>query len=159
MSISIFLVVSIKGALAASAPIYLTAGLSPSTLFFEDVTNDFKKEDGCEPLIRQAFAAMDAAYSKGDYATLSEKFQLCKPISDPAGYRHLLLWMRNAFTIMVFKLFLKKPFNFQLKSNIYLNQPLKYPLPSIDRLWSIIHIKHRFWEIYLPGRFTTHVNI
>jgi len=51
-------------------------------------------------LVRQAFAAMDAAYQKGDYQTLNSKFKLCKPISDQAGYNHLLLWMRNAFTIM-----------------------------------------------------------
>lgn len=29
----------VQGAIAASAPIYLTSGLMPSTLFFEDVTN------------------------------------------------------------------------------------------------------------------------
>jgi hypothetical protein len=29
----------VNGSLAASAPIYLTAGLAPSTLFFSDVTN------------------------------------------------------------------------------------------------------------------------
>ena len=90
----------IRGSIAASAPIYLTSGLSPSTLFFQDVTNDFAREPGCVPLVKQAFAAMDDAFNKGDYATLNNKFKLCKPISDPAGYRHLLLWMRNAFTIM-----------------------------------------------------------
>ena len=43
---------------------------------------------------------MDSAFAKGDYATLNDKFKLCKPISDQAGYHHLLMWMRNAFTIM-----------------------------------------------------------
>ena len=90
----------VQGAIAASAPIYLTAGLAESTLFFQDVTNDFAKEDGCVPLVKKAFGAMDSLYQQGDYATLSEKFALCKPISDPAGYHHLLMWMRNAFTIM-----------------------------------------------------------
>ncbi|RNA18807.1 dipeptidyl peptidase 2-like [Brachionus plicatilis] len=90
----------VRGALAASAPIYLTAGLAPSTLFFQDVTNDFDKEPGCVPLVRQAFDAMENAAKQGDYKLLSEKFKLCEPISDAAGYKHLLLWMRNAFTIM-----------------------------------------------------------
>jgi hypothetical protein len=63
---------------------------------------DFLKEDPkCVPLIKKAFAAMEDAHKQGDYATLSSKFQLCDPISDDAGYKHLLLWMRNAFTIMV----------------------------------------------------------
>ena len=43
---------------------------------------------------------MDTAYQRGDYKTLNDKFKLCKPISDPAGYHHLLMWMRNSFTIM-----------------------------------------------------------
>ena len=90
----------VQGALAASAPIYLTAGLSPSTLFFQDVTKDFEREPGCVPLVKQAFAAMEDLFQKQDYKTLSSKFQLCSPISDPAGYHHLLLWLRNAFTIM-----------------------------------------------------------
>ena len=63
-------------------------------------TKDFAKEPGCEPLVREAFAAMDDLFQKKDYRTLSTKFKLCQPISDPAGYHHLLLWLRNAFTIM-----------------------------------------------------------
>jgi len=90
----------VQGALAASAPIYLTAGLSKSTLFFEAVTKDFEKEEGCVPLVRQAFDLMEELAKKEDFATLSKEFSLCKPISDPAGYHHLLMWMRNAFTIM-----------------------------------------------------------
>jgi dipeptidyl-peptidase II len=90
----------VKGALAASAPIYLTSGLAPSTLFFQDVTKDFDREPGCVSLVKKSFAAMNDVFQKGDYATLNDKFKLCKPISDPAGYNHLLLWMRNAFTIM-----------------------------------------------------------
>ncbi len=31
------------------------------------------------------------------YSILSEKFKLCNPISDQAGYNHLIGWMRNAF--------------------------------------------------------------
>lgn len=61
---------------------------------------DFDREPGCVAQVREAFSAMDALYQKQDYATLSSKFKLCQPISDPAGYHHLLLWLRNAFTIM-----------------------------------------------------------
>jgi dipeptidyl-peptidase-2 len=91
----------VQGAIAASAPIYLTAGLGESTQFFQDVTKDFEREPGCVPLVRKAFATIDALHQKGDYTTLSSKLQLCHPISDDAGYNHLLLWARNAFTIMV----------------------------------------------------------
>lgn len=90
----------VQGALAASAPIYLIAGLESSTLFFSSVTDDFSKEKDCVPLIKEAFAAMDHLNKIQDYSTLSSKFALCKPINDQAGYNHLLLWMRNAFTIM-----------------------------------------------------------
>ncbi len=90
----------VQGALAASAPIYLIAGLESSTLFFSSVTDDFSKEPGCVPLIKQAFSEMTSLHQKQDYETLSSKFALCNPIVDDAGFNHLLLWMRNAFTIM-----------------------------------------------------------
>ena len=61
---------------------------------------DFDREPGCVLLVKQAFAAMNDLYKKQDYKTLSSKFQLCNAISDEAGYHHLLLWLRNAFTIM-----------------------------------------------------------
>ena len=61
---------------------------------------DFDREPGCVPLVKEAFAAMDELYKNQDYKTLSSKFQLCNPIADAAGYNHLLLWLRNAFTIM-----------------------------------------------------------
>ncbi len=66
----------------------------------EKISKDFAKEPGCVPLVRKAFAAMDDSFKKGDYSTLNNAFKLCNPISDEAGYHHLLLWMRNAFTIM-----------------------------------------------------------
>ena len=49
---------------------------------------DFAREPGCVDLVKQAFGAMDSAFAKGDYATLNDKFKLCKPISDQAGYHH-----------------------------------------------------------------------
>ena len=51
-------------------------------------------------LVKEAFATMEALRQKNDYATLSSKFSLCDAIGDDAGYHHLLMWMRNAFTIM-----------------------------------------------------------
>ncbi len=52
------------------------------------------------PLIKEAFAEMETLHQAGDYSTLSRKFALCNSINDEAGYKHLLYWMRNAFTIM-----------------------------------------------------------
>jgi dipeptidyl-peptidase-2 len=43
---------------------------------------------------------MQEAFERKDFATLNKAFALCQPISDEAGYHHLLLWFRNAFTIM-----------------------------------------------------------
>lgn len=62
---------------------------------------DFKAIDGCEPLVRQGFAAIDDLYQRGEYAKLSNTMNLCKQITNAAEYRHMLLWLRNAFTIMV----------------------------------------------------------
>ena len=46
---------------------------------------DFEKQDGCVPLVKQAFAEMEDTFQRGDYATLNSKFELCDPISDEAG--------------------------------------------------------------------------
>ncbi len=43
----------VQGALAASAPIYLIAGLESSSLFFSSVTEDFSREPGCVPDTRK----------------------------------------------------------------------------------------------------------
>ncbi len=34
------------------------------------------------------------------YTTLSDKFKLCQPLKTDADYKHLLYWIRNAFTTM-----------------------------------------------------------
>ncbi|KAK2149034.1 hypothetical protein LSH36_471g05010 [Paralvinella palmiformis] len=93
----------ISGSIAASAPIYLTAGVSSRRFFFEDVTQDFKTAlSGCADGVRQGFRQMFNVISKGKQGLqqISEVFNLCSPLTQRQHVEHLVGWIRNAFTYL-----------------------------------------------------------
>lgn len=88
----------ITGSIASSAPIFLLDPDFPKTFFWKTVTKDFNDvSDQCTVQVKTAFQAMDTAISKGDFSSISQKFRLCKDLKSLEDYRHLLLWIRNAF--------------------------------------------------------------
>ena len=48
----------------------------------------------------QAFVDLQSAFSRGDTALISRVFRLCREISSAKDFRHLLLFVRNAFTLL-----------------------------------------------------------
>ncbi|KAI8518757.1 Dipeptidyl peptidase 2 [Branchiostoma belcheri] len=93
----------VTGALAASAPIYLVAGLTEEHQFFQDVTEDFRKSDAHCPLkVQSAFVQMEELAAEGQQGLkeLSDRFRLCSPLTDRQDLSHLYGWVRNSFTTL-----------------------------------------------------------
>lgn len=92
----------IDGALAASAPIYIVAGLSSPTDFFSKVTMDFENIDKkCPDIVRQAFSNIQDLSKQGEsgLAQLTKSLKLCKPMTNDKVH-HLIGWVRNSFTML-----------------------------------------------------------
>jgi len=91
----------VEGAIAASAPMRLADTPSKRTLFWSEVTKDFRNVNGKSPdVVQQAFADLQSSYSSGNMDLISRVFRLCHPISSAKDFRHLLLFIRNAFTLL-----------------------------------------------------------
>lgn len=92
----------VAGAIAASAPIYLVAGDSSRDTFFHDVTADFRKIDNCFDDVKSSFSQIASLAMTGasGFEKLSSEFRLCPAIKSTKDYRHLLGWLRNAFTVL-----------------------------------------------------------
>jgi dipeptidyl-peptidase-2 len=93
----------IAGSIAASAPILVVAGQSSRDDFFRDVTQDFKNAvPKCDTSVRDAFSTIAHLATTGDagYKTLTDTFKLCSQLKSLQDYRHLIGWMRNAFTVL-----------------------------------------------------------
>ncbi|CAD5117387.1 DgyrCDS6162 [Dimorphilus gyrociliatus] len=84
----------IQGGIAASAPVLSIVNPTyRDRYFFQSVTKSFADE-GCADKIRTTIKHITI---KKDYAVISNKFNLCKPLTDEAGLNQFLGWIRNAF--------------------------------------------------------------
>lgn len=92
----------VSGSIAASAPILSVVGDAPRDSFFQHVTADFKKIENCYDNVIASFyqIASLAATGTAGYEKLSSVFRLCPSLRSEADYRHLLGWLRNAFTVL-----------------------------------------------------------
>jgi len=91
----------VEGAIAASAPLRLADTPSKRTLFWAEVTKDFFNVNKKSPqVVRQAFIDLHSAYNRGDLSLISRVFRLCRPLASAKDFRHLLLFVRNAFTLL-----------------------------------------------------------
>lgn len=91
----------IAGSIASSAPILLLDPEFPNTFFWKTVTKDFTDvSDQCRAKVINAFDVMARLIDEGGFGAISQKFHLCKELKSKEDYRHLLLWIRNAFGSM-----------------------------------------------------------
>lgn len=91
----------VSGALAASAPIFSTAGLGYPEQFFRDVTADFEAvSPRCSAAVRAAFQQLKELAECQDYRQIQYEFALCQPPSSPQDIHQLNGLLRNAFTLM-----------------------------------------------------------
>uniref|UniRef100_T1JJP3 Uncharacterized protein n=1 Tax=Strigamia maritima TaxID=126957 RepID=T1JJP3_STRMM len=90
----------IDGAIAASAPVYLVAGLDARDTFFPAVTKDFSDVSPlCAQQVQSAFSIVSSLAQQGTEGLLeiSRDFKLCSPLKNDTDFKHLLMWARNAF--------------------------------------------------------------
>uniref|UniRef100_A0A1X7UN09 Uncharacterized protein n=1 Tax=Amphimedon queenslandica TaxID=400682 RepID=A0A1X7UN09_AMPQE len=88
------------GALAASAPMYMTAGLTESTAFFQKVTQDFADADSASPdVVRGAYADIIKNAYEGNFQFITDSMRLCNTLTVDK-VEHLQGWARDAFTTM-----------------------------------------------------------
>ncbi|XP_023215834.1 dipeptidyl peptidase 2-like [Centruroides sculpturatus] len=90
----------VDGALAASAPIILTAGYLGTEVFFESITKTFDNTmPKCKDTVINAYSQIEKWFAEGSkgYKYISSTFSLCKEIKDSTDYNHFLKWTRNAF--------------------------------------------------------------
>ncbi|XP_070532339.1 dipeptidyl peptidase 2-like [Ptychodera flava] len=92
----------IDGAIAASAPIYLSSGQASREYFFEDVTHDFELvSPKCTAAVKDAFVKLVELSEQGQSGLqkLTEIFKLCKTLKKDR-VNHLMGWVRNAFATL-----------------------------------------------------------
>merc|ERR1712226_877900 len=90
----------VDGSIAASAPIFLVAGESDRSYFFEDITSHFTNAAaGCGERVRTAFAKMQTLANTGPsgLSSLSQTFNLCNVMKNDTDYSQLIGWVRNSF--------------------------------------------------------------
>ncbi|XP_035668032.1 dipeptidyl peptidase 2-like [Branchiostoma floridae] len=93
----------VAGALASSANVYMSAGLTPGNELFQDVTEDFRRYNPrCPERVREGFAEMErlAGQGKQGLHEISSRMRLCSPLQHHADLVNMYRWVREAFTVL-----------------------------------------------------------